>query len=126
MDLYWLEQTEADVPQDNDWLGEGEAAVLEGMRFAKRRADWRLGRWTAKRALASFWKSSACMRALAAIEIRPAPTGAPEVYLSNSPAAVSISLSHRAGRAICAVSPSVEALGCDVELRIILFRRSEL
>jgi 4'-phosphopantetheinyl transferase len=116
MDLYWLEQTEADVPRDNEWLGEGEAALLEGMRFAKRRADWRLGRWTAKRALASFWNSSASSRALAATEIRPASTGAPEVYLSNSPAPVSISLSHRAGMAMCAVSRSVDALGCDVEI----------
>lgn len=116
MDLYWFELTAADVPRDNDWLGEGEAAVLEGMRFAKRRADWRLGRWTAKRALASFWNSSASPRALAAIEIRPASTGAPEVYLSDSSAAVSISLSHRAGRAMCAVSRSVEALGCDLEI----------
>jgi 4'-phosphopantetheinyl transferase len=116
MYVYWLEQAEADVPPDNDWLGPGEATLLEGMRFAKRRADWRLGRWTAKRALASYWNSSASSRSLAAIEILPAPTGAPEVHLSDSPAALSISLSHRAGRAMCAVSRSVEALGCDVEI----------
>jgi 4'-phosphopantetheinyl transferase len=116
MDVYWLEQTEADVPPENDWLSAAEAILLKGKRFAKRRADWRLGRWTAKRALASFWNSPASPLALAEIEICPAPTGAPEVRLSDSPAAVSISLSHRAGRAMCAVSLSGQALGCDLEI----------
>lgn len=116
MDLYWLEQTEADVPPENDWLSASEATLLNGMRFAKRRGDWRLGRWTAKRALASLWKSPASPLALAEIEICPAPDGAPEVFLSKSPAAVSISLSHRAGRAMCAVSLSGGTLGCDLEI----------
>lgn len=116
MDVYWLEQTEAEMPPENDWLSTAEATRLKGMRFAKRRADWRLGRWTAKRALASFWNSPASPLALAEIEICAAPTGAPEVILSDSPAAVSISLSHRGGRAMCAVSLSGQALGCDLEI----------
>ena len=116
MDVYWLEQTEADVPPENDWLSPSEAILLNGMRFAKRRGDWRLGRWTAKRALASFWNWPAAPPALAEIEICPAPTGAPEVLLSQSPAAVSISLSHRAGRAMCAVSLPGGTLGCDLEI----------
>jgi 4'-phosphopantetheinyl transferase len=116
MDVYWLEQTEADVPADNDWLSAAEAIVLKGMRFEKRRADWRLGRWTAKRALASFLDSPASPPALSEIEIFAATTGAPEVRLSGSPAAVSISLSHRAGRAMCALSLSGVALGCDLEI----------
>jgi 4'-phosphopantetheinyl transferase len=116
MDLYWLEQTEADVPPENDWLSAAESILVKGMRIAKRRADWRLGRWTAKRALASLWNKPASPLALAEIEICPAPTGAPEVRLSHSPAAVSISISHRAGRAMCAVSLSGGALGCDLEI----------
>ena len=51
---HWLEQTEADLPAANDWLSAGERLRLDGMRFAKRHADWRLGRWTAKRALAAY------------------------------------------------------------------------
>jgi 4'-phosphopantetheinyl transferase len=116
MDVYWLEQTEADVPPENDWLSTAEATRLKGMRFAKRRADWRLGRWTAKRALASFWNSPASPPSLAEIQIWPAPTGAPEVLSPDSRAPVSISLSHRAGRAMCAVSLSGGALGCDLEI----------
>jgi 4'-phosphopantetheinyl transferase len=116
MDLYWLEQTESDVPPQDDWLSAAEAVLLGKLRFAKRRADWRLGRWTAKRALAALWNSPASPPALAEIEICPTPGGAPEVILSHAPAAVSISLSHRAGRAICAVSLSGGALGCDLEI----------
>ena len=41
IDVYWLEQTEADIPAKNDWLSPNEAVRLNGMRFAKRRADWR-------------------------------------------------------------------------------------
>ena len=116
MNVYWLEQTEADVPPEDDWLSASEATLLNGMRFAKRRGDWRLGRWTAKRALASFWNSPASPPALAEIEICPAPDGAPQVLMSESSPAVSISLSHRAGRAMCAVSLSRLALGCDLEI----------
>lgn len=115
MDVFWLEQTEADVPSEHDWLSASEAVRLNGMRFAKRHADWRLGRWTAKRAVAAYLHVPSHLSALASIEIRPAPSGAPEVFLADKKTAVTISLSHRAGRAACAVAPSKVALGCDVE-----------
>ncbi|HVO82164.1 MAG TPA: 4'-phosphopantetheinyl transferase superfamily protein [Terriglobales bacterium] len=114
--VYWLEQTEADVPAENDWLSLSEAARLNDMHIAKRRADWRLGRWTAKRALATYPKLSGHPPALADIEVRAEPSGAPEVFLANQPAAITISLSHRAGVAICAVAPPGVALGCDLEV----------
>jgi len=111
MQLYWLEQTDADVPSDDCWLGPNETVRLGGLRFAKRRAEWRLGRWTAKRAVAAYLN----LPALARIEIRTAPSGAPEVFHADASAAVSVSLSHRAGRAVCAVAPPGVALGCDLE-----------
>jgi 4'-phosphopantetheinyl transferase len=116
MNVSWLEQTEADVPAENDWLHAREAIGLNGLRFAKRRADWRLGRWTAKRALALCLNLPLDHRTLAGIEIRPAPDGVPEVFLANAPAAITISISHRDGRAICAVALSGVALGCDLEI----------
>ena len=115
MEVYWLEQTEAEMPAENDWLSKGEMVRLDGMRFAKRRADWRLGRWTAKCAVAAYLDLPGDRRSLTDIEIRPAPSGAPEVFVGNKPAAVSISLSHRSGIAACAVAPSGAALGCDLE-----------
>ena len=112
----WLEQTTADVPAAGDWLSAREADRLDGMRFARRRADWVLGRWTAKQAVATYMEVPGNLRALAAIEIRAAPSGAPEAFLANEAAPVTISLSHRAGRAACAVAPRGTALGCDLEI----------
>jgi len=114
--IFWLEQTEADLPEDHDWLSVSEAARADGMRFAKRRTDWLLGRWTAKCAVARYWKYRATPRMLASIEIRSAACGAPEVFFAGEAAAVTISLSHRAGRAMCAVAPADVALGCDLEM----------
>jgi 4'-phosphopantetheinyl transferase len=116
MDAYWLEQTEADVPAEDQWLSAEEMSCLAHLRFGKRRADWRLGRWTAKRAVASCLNLPSDVHSLEDIEIRPAPSGSPEVFLFNQSAAVSVSLSHRAGKALCVVGLSGLSLGCDLEL----------
>jgi len=116
MDVYWLEQTEADVPAENDWLSASELASLNGMRIAKRRSDWRRGRWSAKRAVAAYLNVPGNRRALAVIEVRPAACGAPEVFLAGQAAAAAISLSHRSDRAVCAVTAHGGALGCDLEM----------
>ena len=116
MDVYWLEQCDADLPEQNDWLSASETARLSTMRFEKRRADRRLGRWTAKRALAACLDLPADSRSLAEMEIRPASSGAPEVFLAGQRAHVTISLSHSAGIAICAVAVSGAELGCDLEV----------
>jgi len=116
MNVYWLEQTDADVPAENDWLSANEAICLNAMRFAKRRADWRLGRWTAKRALSTLLNAPVAPEGFRKTEIRPAPSGAPEVLIGGRPASVTISLSHRSGMAICAVARSVVELGCDLEV----------
>ena len=116
MDAYWLEQTEADVPAGSDWLSAGEQSCLGCLRSEKRRTDWRLGRWTAKRAVASLLKLPTDGHSQDDIEIRAMPSGAPEVFLFNQKAGVSISLSHRAGKALCVVGLSTAALGCDLEV----------
>jgi len=116
METHWLEQTEADLPLHDDWLSADEAVLLSRMRFAKRRADWRLGRWTAKRAAAAYLNLPSDPHALREIEVRPAPSGAPELFLANSPAPVAISISHRDGIAVCAIAMGGAALGCDLEL----------
>ena len=112
MDLRWMEQTEADIPAGDSWLGPYEAAVLAALRFPKRRADWRLGRWTAKRAIA------ACLAGagdFTKIEIRAGPDGAPEAVYGGRADAFTISISHRSGVACCAVARGAAALGCDLE-----------
>ena len=116
MDVYWLEQAEGDVPAENDWLSASEAVRLNAMRFAKRRADWRLGRWTAKRAVAAYLDVPGHPQSLANIEVHAAPSGAPEVFVFNTAAPATISLSHRDGTALCVVAASGAALGCDLEI----------
>lgn len=115
-EVYWLEQTEADVPAKNDWLSENEAARLASLRVAKRRRDWRLGRWTAKLAMAAYQNLPGDSQTLRDVEIRPALSGAPEVFFAGQPAPVAISLSHCDGIGMCAVAPSSVALGCDLEI----------
>lgn len=116
MQVYWLEQDEADAPLENDWLNSSEQLCLNGFRVRKRRVDWRLGRWTGKRALTAYFNAPSFPDALAQIEIRPSASGAPEVFLADAPGAVTISISHRLGRALCAVSQLGVNLGCDLEI----------
>lgn len=114
--LYWLTQTTADVAAGDDWLSPAERSVLEEKKFLKRRADWRLGRWTAKRALRAFFAFySAQKHELSYFEIRAAADGAPEVFLSGRKESVSISISHSEGRGLCVLSKDAGSVGCDVE-----------
>ncbi len=115
-EVYWLEQTEADLPATNDWLSENEAPRLDSLRFEKRRRDWRLGRWTAKLAVVAYRNLPGDSQTLRDVEIRAAGSGAPDVFFAGQPAPVTISLSHRDGIAVCAVAPSSVALGCDLEI----------
>jgi 4'-phosphopantetheinyl transferase len=116
MNVYWLAQCEADVPQSNEWLGSRERTHLRTLTFLKRRTDWRLGRWTAKCALAALHNVPSDPVLLAGTEIRPSPSGAPEVFVDDAPSDVIISISHRAGAALCVLAQIPVRLGCDLEL----------
>jgi 4'-phosphopantetheinyl transferase len=107
----WLTRSPADVPASREWLGPGERLALGAIRFPRRRADWLLGRWAAKAAVASR-----CGATAERIEVIAAPDGAPEALLDGEPAAVALSLSHRAGRALAVVGDRRSRLGCDLEL----------
>jgi 4'-phosphopantetheinyl transferase len=110
--LYCLSQNAADVPDGDDWLSDSEQSTLAGLRFAKRRSDWLLGRWMAKLAIRSCLQKDL---SLSSLEIRVAGSGAPEAFWDNAPANVSISISHSNNRGLCAVGPSDYAIGCDLE-----------
>ncbi len=116
IDLYYLTRTLADLPADQSWLSTGECARAAGLHVPKRRADWLLGRWTAKLAVKSFWaQTGAGTLDIGLLEIRGAPDGAPEVFLGNVRAPVSLALSHSGGRGFCAVAAPGIPLGCDIE-----------
>jgi 4'-phosphopantetheinyl transferase len=104
-----------DVPSSLDWLSPREQETVERLHVAKRRHDWLLGRWTAKQAVAALLVPTARPPELRMIEILAAPDGAPEVFVGTVSAPWSISISHSAGRALCAVVPRGVAVGCDVE-----------
>lgn len=101
----------ADVPDGDAWLGARERELHERLAIPRRRSAWRLGRWCGKSAAAA-WLGAAPDR----IEVLPAADGAPDVWLDGRPAPVSLSLSHRAGRALAVVGPRARPLGCDIEL----------
>jgi 4'-phosphopantetheinyl transferase len=112
----YLIRKAADLPADLDWLAPGERRRADGFRFAKRRGDWLLGRWTAKEAVRFYLAlSGAIAPEYSALEISSAADGAPEVRFGAEPAPVSISLSHSNGKGLCAVAYPGLDLGCDLE-----------
>jgi 4'-phosphopantetheinyl transferase len=107
----WLTRSLADVPADDGWLGPRERDVLASLTVAKRRQDWRLGRFAAKGAVAEWLGLP-----LARLEIVAAADGAPEAYVDDRAAPAAVSLSHRAGRALAVAGEAGMSLGCDLEL----------
>lgn len=101
------------VAAGDGWLGPRERRVQAGLRFAKRRDDWRLGRFVAKRAVSAVLGYAADLPP-DEIEILAASDGAPEVFVRGT-AALAISLSHSGGIGFCVVGPAGTAPGCDVE-----------
>ena len=115
--MRWLSQGEALVPTDDlSWLSAAERQRLAGMAYTKRRVEYLLGRWTAKLALAAVEGLPAAASSLAALEVRPAADGAPVAWRSGQALARRVSLTDRAGWAVCGVSPSGLEVGCDLEL----------
>ena len=96
------------------WLTPAEADRAAGMKFAKRRNDFLVSRWTAKLALAQVLGPDP--QEPSRIEVRHAPTGAPLAFSDGEPAPCSISLTDRAGWAVCLIGPPDRLVGCDLEL----------
>lgn len=109
----WLVQTAADLARDEDWLSTREQAVAHGLLVEKRRSEWLLGRWTAKRALALQLGRSAGPNP--EIEILADPDGAPSAYEGGASLRVTVSLSHRDDVAACVLAEEGISLGCDLE-----------
>jgi len=115
VDIYWLEQNASDLPREDQWLSGRECAHLAGLVIPKRRADWRLGRWTAKCAVSRYLKLKDDPNALAAVELWPDLSGAPKAFHGGRPAPLVLSLSHSHGTGLCAIAPAGAEVGCDLE-----------
>lgn len=113
---WWLARGEDQLPPVGEWLTRAEHSRAAGLRYTKRRTDFLLGRWTLKLAVtrALGWPDDAA--GLARVEARPAPGGAPRLYVDGRPAARAVSLTDRAGCAVCLVAAGAGKVGCDVEI----------
>jgi 4'-phosphopantetheinyl transferase len=106
----WLQRREGDVPPGDEWLSERELDVHSRLVVPPRRADWRLGRWTAKAALSHVLAVDPSR-----VSVLAAADGAPEPYLDEQPLALSLSISHRSGLALAVVGDGV-VVGGDLEV----------
>ena len=104
-------------------LSPAEQGRMAQFTFEKRRRDWLLGRWTAKRLLQGYAERRTGVRpASDAITIASAPDGAPRVVveqpagLREALAGLHVSISHCHGQALCAISSQAGApIGADIE-----------
>ena len=113
---WWLARGEDQLPAAADWLSAAERSRAGAMRYTKRRTDFLLGRWTLKLAVAMVFGWPDDPAVLARIEGRTAPSGAPLLYIDGQPADYGVSLTDRAGCAVCLVAGRAVAVGCDVEI----------
>ena len=113
----WLALGEDALPPGQQWLAPGEADVLAGLRYTKRRTEYLLRRLVTKHAVAAVIGHATDPTALAGIEVRNEPSGAPYVCVDDTRLALGVSISDRAGWAVCVTSPiHAPAVGCDLEL----------
>jgi 4'-phosphopantetheinyl transferase len=141
--LGWLVCACDEVPASDDWLSPHERDRLAAMRLPKRRADFRVGRWAAKSAVRATMANGSdgpvCATRVAGLEesvcaltssgpevmshvpraqdleIRAAPDGAPEVFLSGGPAPWAVSIAHSGGRGLAVVAAPGVPFGADLE-----------
>lgn len=113
---WWLARTEARLPPPGDWLTPAERERARRARYTKRRTDFLLGRRALKLAVARVSGWSADDATLARIEGRTAPDGAPELYIDGRRDLRGVSLTDRAGCAVCLLAAEPAAIGCDLEL----------
>jgi 4'-phosphopantetheinyl transferase len=123
--MRWLARGEPDLPGDESWLSAGEAARAAAMRFTKRRTEFLVARWSAKEAITRLLRDGVEHADPGApaepihpgrVEVRHHVTGAPEAYLDGRPLDIEISLTDRAGWAVCLLGDTAGRIGCDLEL----------
>lgn len=108
--MRWLARGEEHLPPDLAWLTPAETSQVDQLRFTKRRNEFLVRRLAAKHAMAAVLGLSDLQR----IEIGHTPDGAPMAFVDGRPASANISVTDRAGWAVCLVGN--EIVGCDLEL----------
>lgn len=109
-----LECAESQMPPTLSWLSDSEMAILRSYQRPKRRRDWLLGRWTAKQLVARHF-APGDMHLLSGFSILPDQAGIPVVFKGTRRVDLSLSLSHRDGRALSVIASDHIQIGCDLE-----------
>ncbi len=112
----WLAGGEHDLPSGGAWLTSDEATRASGMPFTKRRTEYLLRRWVCKAAVAAVVGLPDDPLSLARIGVTNRPGGVPTVLVDGVETGLDVSLSDRAGWAVCLVGESVGRVGCDLEI----------
>lgn len=112
----WLARGETHLPPSPDWLTERERGYADRQRFSKRRVEFLIARLTAKTTIARRLGLPETIDDLSRIEIRHEPTGAPFLCVDGERSALGMSLTDRAGWAVCLVGTGGGRWGCDLEL----------
>ncbi|MGI5862006.1 MAG: 4'-phosphopantetheinyl transferase family protein [Myxococcales bacterium] len=102
----------------DSFLSKREERVFDSLRSSKRRQEWLLGRMVAKGLARALLASKGEPHPAAAITVAAAEDGSPYVELEGAGVLpVTVSISHRAGLALCALVEAPGApLGADLEL----------
>lgn len=111
-----MARSESEIPPTDDWLTNEEAGRLAGLRFAKRRTEYLLRRWVCKHAVATAFGLPTALPSLARIEVANRPSGAPYVEVDGLPLELDVSITDRAGWAVCLVGADLSRVGCDLEI----------
>lgn len=102
------------VPSGSQWLGPREQTVEAGLSVARRRREWRAGRWAAKRVSADALGRG--LDEAARLQVIAAEDGAPELWIDGDRCPRHVSISHRAGWAGAAFSAGDRPIGFDLEV----------
>ncbi len=121
--MRWLARGEIELPDHDRWMSPREREQVTSIRFTKRRQEYLTRRWTAKHAVAAVLdgpsEPTESLDRLAAIEIRNHPSGAPWIAVHGKPVELEISLSDRAGWAICVVGADGDGNGLGIDLEVV-------
>jgi 4'-phosphopantetheinyl transferase len=114
--MRWLARGEHQVPRGDGWLTPAEQARASAMRFTKRRNEYRLRRFAGKAAVAAAVGLPDDPPSLGRIGVLNRWTGAPYVQVDGADLGMDVSLTDRAGWAVCLVGADLAAVGCDLEI----------
>lgn len=114
--MRWMARDERELPESDLWLTELESSRAASMRFTKRRSEYLLRRWVCKQAVSSAAGLDVSLATMARIEVANRPSGAPYVSVDGAEIGFEVSITDRAGWAICVVGDDLSDVGCDLEI----------